>query len=111
MKTILVEFSGDLNHVDIPELDVSYYLGGAPLTFCGTIPELDIVILIKEDSLQPLNTYRIPGIKSFNGRALIVQTDDEGAPIDINFDKYYEYEKWYNQPIAHSTRLKHYKKI
>ena len=104
MKTILIETCGTPTHVDIPETNVSYYLGGAPLTFCGTIQDLDVVILIKEDSVDEMNPYNIPGVKSFRGRALIIQTDTEGVPMDIDFDAYDNYYEWFNGPVSRGTR-------
>ena len=108
MKTILIETCGTPIHVDIPELNVSYYLGGAPLTFCGTIQDLGIVVLIKEDSTDDVNPYKIPGVDRFNGRALIIQTDDEGAPVDIDFGAYDKYYEWFNGPVSRGTRSKSY---
>ena len=92
MKAILVETNGKLNHIDITELEVSFYLGGAPLTFCGTIKHLDLVVLIKEDYPGTVfNPYVIPGVSRFKGRALIIQTNSHGNPIDIDYDAYYRY--------------------
>ena len=93
MKTILIETTGELHYVDIPEKNVDFYLGGAPLTFCGTIPELDAVVLIKEDSRDAENSYIIPGVERFKGRALVIKTDVEGIPVDIDLR---EYETWYD---------------
>lgn len=104
MKTILIETCGTPIQVDIPEPNAAFYLGGAPLTFCGTIQALDIVVLIKEDSTDDINSYKIPGVKSFRGRALIIQTDDEGIPMDIDFDAYEKYYDWFNGPVSRGTR-------
>lgn len=104
MKTILIETCGTPIQIDVPEPEVSYYLGGAPLTFAGTINQLDIVVLIKEDSQEPENPYRVPGVQSFRGRALVIQTDGEGVPIDLDFDAYDEYYEWFNQPVSRGTR-------
>ena len=98
MKTILVETTGETQTIDIPEVNVAYYLGGAPLTFCGTIQELGIVILVKEDSVGQINPYKIPGVQSYRGRALIIQTDEQGIPIDLDFDAY---ESWYSAKLKH----------
>ena len=110
MKTVLVEVNGEIKYVEIHELDVHYYLGGAPLTFCGTIEPLDAVILIKLDYPGGLNPYVIPGVPRFRGRALIIKTDDEGAPIDMDLDEYEHYVAWFNNPVAFGTRIKLNKK-
>ena len=91
MKIILIETDGGLHDVDITEEEIAFYLGGVPLTFCGTIQELDIVVMIKEDSTNDTNPYVIPGIKRFRGRALIIQTDDNGDPIDIDKEVYHNW--------------------
>ena len=109
MKLLLVETCGTPIPVDIPEIDVAHYLGGAPLTFCGTIMDLDVIVLIKEDSDDELNSYHIPGIKRFRGRALIIQTDTEGIPTDLDFEAYDNYVEWFNRPVSHNTRSKPYK--
>ena len=99
MKTILVETTGETQTIDIPEVNVAYYLGGAPLTFCGTIQELGIVILVKEDSVGQINPYKntwCPNLTA--GRALIIQTDEQGIPIDLDFDAY---ESWYSAKLKH----------
>ena len=110
MKTVLVEVNGELNYVDIPELEVHYYLGGVPLTFCGTIEPLDAVILIKLDYKGIINPYIIPGVRRFKGRALIIKTDDEGVPTDLSMEEYEEYVRWFNNPVALGTRIKLNKK-
>ena len=92
MKLLLVEPNGELCREEIPEADVCFHLGGAPLTFCGTIDVLDVVVLVKEDCTGKVNPYKIPGIDPYKGRALIIQTNEEGVPVDLNFDAY---DKWY----------------
>ncbi len=104
MKTLLIETCGTPIQIDIPETNAAYYLGGAPLTFCGTIPNLDIVILIKEDSTDDINSYKIPGVSPFRGRALIIQTDIEGVPTDLDFSAYEKYLSWFNGPVSRGTR-------
>ena len=98
MKTILVETTGETQIIDIPEVNVAYYLGGAPLTFCGTIQELGIVILVKDECTGEINPYKIPGVQPYRGRALIIQTDEQGIPIDLDFDAY---ESWYLAKLKH----------
>ena len=50
MEIILIEIDGGLHDVKITEEEVAHYLGGIPLTFCGTIQELDIVVMTKKNS-------------------------------------------------------------